>query len=340
MCIPLVTIGIINYNCLKFLEKSVEAYLNQSYENIEIIIVDDCSTDGSVNRMKELEHCHKNIRCIYHEKNSGGPSLAIQEIIQQAKGKYFQWIASDDYADKNAIQKFVDYLEQTNKDYVYCNFKVIDENNTVCSYWNYSLPTLNDMVYRIFTNCSGVIPMNGLYRLEFFRKKDITWSVYRNNEYSCDTINSLNFINNGMDYGMINEGLIYYRLHQNNYSHNIEQRIKTSFIVYDYIIKNFNEEIYLPAIEWNSSENREQLKNYVIASFFYKKISDFLKLESLPNHIKFNITKEKLKENLRVAIDEGSLYIHQGLAQGDTLTKELVELEKKYNEARICPPLL
>ncbi|QNU66875.1 glycosyltransferase family 2 protein [Ruminiclostridium herbifermentans] len=331
MLMPLVTIGIINYNCLKYLEKCVDSYLNQSYQNIEIIIVDDCSTDGSVDKIKELEHCHKNISCIYHEKNSGGPSQAIQEVIKQARGKYFQWIASDDYVNEDAIKKFVDYLEKTNKDYVYCKFNIIDENNTVRSRWNYSLPTLNEMVYRIFTNCSGVIPMNGLYRLEFFRKKDITWSVYRNNEYSCDTINSLNFIKNGMDYGIIKESLIYYRLHQNNYSHNIEHRIKTSFIVYDYIIKNFNEEIYFPAIDWKNSENREQLKNYIIASYFYKKITDFLKLETLPKHIKYSITKEKLAECVSAAIEEGRVYICQGLTQGDTLRKELVELEKSYN---------
>ncbi len=330
MCLPLVTVGIINYNCIKFLENCVESYLNQSYGNIEIIVVDDCSTDGSIEILKGLEKCNKNIRCIYHEKNSGGPSQAIQEIIQQAGGKYFQWIASDDYADSNTIQKFVDYLDKTNNDYVYCNFKIVNENNDVTSYWNYSHPALNDMVCRIFANASGVIPMNGLYRLDFFRGNGITWSIYRNNDHSCDTINSLNFVRNGMKYGMINESLIYYRLHQSNCSHNIEERIKSSLVVYDYIIKNFNEDIYLPAIEWNSSENREQLKNFSIASYFYKKITGYLNLEGIPRHLKYTISKEKIKECISGFIDEGMLYIHQGLKQGDTLRDELIELEKKY----------
>lgn len=331
MSIPLVTVGIINYNCISFLKNCVEAYLKQSYENIEIIIVDDCSVDGSVEIIKELEQCNKNISCIYHQKNSGGPSKAIQEIIQQAKGKYFQWIASDDYAESNAIEKFVDYLEKTDNDYAYCNFNIIDENNSVTAYWKYTHPTLNEMVYRIFANSSGIIPMNGLYRLEFFRKNGITWRVYRNNDHSCDTINSLDFIRNGMKYGLLNENLIYYRLHQNNCSHRLEERIKASLAVYDYIIKNFNEEIYLPAVEWNSSTNREQLKNYVIASFFYKKITDYLSLKAIPNHIKHTITEEKMKECIACFIDEGRLYIHEGLKQGDTLRNELFELEEKYN---------
>lgn len=330
MCLPLVTVGIINYNCIKFLENCVESYLNQSYRNLEIIIIDDCSTDGSIEILKKLEQCNENVRCIYHEKNSGGPSQAIQEIIQQAGGKYFQWIASDDYVQADAIEKFVDYLEKTNNDYVYCNFKIINENNEFTSCWNYSHPTLDDMVGSIFANASGVIPMNGLYRLDFFQKSGNTWSIYRNNDHSCDTINSLNFIRNGMKYGMINESLIYYRLHQNNCSHNLEERIKSSLVVYDYIIKNFNEAAYLPAIEWSSSENREQLKNYSIASHFYKKITEYMNLGGIPRHLKHTISKEQIKECMRVFIDEGMLYIHQGLTQGDTLRNELVELETEY----------
>lgn len=335
MCLPLVTIGIINYNCIRFLENCVNSYLNQTYKNIEIIIVDDCSTDGSVQRLKDLEQGNKNISCIYHEKNSGGPSQGIQEVIRQARGKYFQWIASDDYVEMDTIRKFVDNLEKTNNDYVYCNFKIIDENNTVISYWNYALPTLKDMVRSIFANASGIMPMNGLYRLDFFRKNHITWSVYRNNDHSSDTINSLYFVKNGMKYGMIYEGLIYYRLHQNNCSHNIEERIKTSLMVYDYIIKNFNEEMYLPAIDWNGSANREQLKIYQIASFFYKKITDLMNFGGIPRHIKHTINKETIGGCIRVFIDEGLMYIHQGLTQGDTLQTELAELEEKYKNLLI-----
>ncbi|PYG85783.1 glycosyltransferase involved in cell wall biosynthesis [Ruminiclostridium sufflavum DSM 19573] len=330
MCLPLVTIGIINYNCKKFLENCVQSYLKQSYDNIEIIIADDCSTDGSIEVIKELEKNNERIRGIYHNKNSGGPSQAIQEIIREAKGRYFQWLASDDYVEADEVQKLAEYLEKTGKDYAYCNFKIVNENNIVTSQWRYTLPTLDNMVYRIFTNCSGVIPMNGLYRLEFFRKNNITWIIYRNNDHSCDTINSLNFIMNGMKYGMVNEGLIYYRLHDSNCSHNVEQRIKTSLIVYDYIIKNFNEEIYLPDINWKGSSNREQLKNYTIASFLYTRMIDYVRSGGIPQHIKNNISGEKLKECMHTFIDEGMQYIQLGLTQGNVLHNELIEIEKKY----------
>lgn len=327
---PLVTIGIINYNCMKFLGKCIESYLNQSYKEIEIIIVDDCSTDGSTEILKEAEQNNENVRCIYHEKNSGGPSQGIQEIMIEAQGEYFQWIASDDYVENNSIHKFVDYLEETNQDYVYCNFNIVDENNTVKTHWNYTVPTLDEMIRKIFMNCSGVIPMNGLYRANFFRKNGIAWSVYRNNDYSSDTINSLQLIKNGMKYGMINESLINYRVHHDNYSHDIEVRIKTSITVYDYIIKNFNEAVYFPDIEWNRSTNREQLKNYTIASFFYNRMTGYMRFEGIPHYIKHTVTKEKIWECTEVFFEEGMRYIQVGLTQGDGLIKELIELEKKY----------
>lgn len=335
VCRPLVTVGIINYNCIKYLKNCVDSYLGQSYGNIEIILVDDCSTDGSVEVLKELEQNNENLRCICHDINSGGPSAAIQELIEQAQGKYFQWIASDDYPDSNAIESFVDNLEKTNNDYVYCNFKIIDESNKVTDYWRYTLPTLEEMVVRIFSNASGIMPMNGLYRMDFFKSKGITWSVYRNNDHSSDTINSLYFAKNGMKYGFINEPLINYRLHQSNCSHNIEARLRTSLMVYDYIIKNFSEETYFPAIDWKSVSYREQLKSYTLASYFYTRITGYMGLKGIPQHLKYSVTQEGLKECVRCFVEEGKLYIRQGLEQKGPYSKELLALEDKYNKLLI-----
>jgi len=335
LCKPLVTVGIINYNCIKYLENCVDSYLKQSYGKLEIIIVDDCSTDGSVEVLKELERNNENIRCIFHDVNSGGPSAAIREVIEQAKGKYFQWIASDDHAEANAIESFVDNLEKTNNDYVYCNFKIIDESNKVTAYWRYTLPTLEEMVLKIFSNASGIMPMNGLYRLDFFKSTGITWSVYRNNDHSSDTINSLYFVKNGMKYGFINEALINYRLHQSNCSHNIEARLNTSLMVYDYIIKNFSEEIYFPAVDWKGAAHREQLKNYTIASYFYSKITGYMSLKGIPAHLKYTVTQAGLKECAQCFIEEGTRYIRLGLEQEGRYKDDLLALEDKYNKLLI-----
>ncbi len=326
---PLVTIGIINYNGIRYLEKCVDSFLNQTYDNVEIIIIDDFSTDGCVEKLKAIEQKNHKIKCIFHKKNSGGPSQGIKEIIKGAKGKYFQWIASDDYVDAKAVEKFVDYLEKTGNDYVYCNFNIINEENKVINHWNYSVPLLDDMVYRIFTYCSGIIPMNGLYRLEFFHKNNLTWSTYRNNDHSSDTLNSLYFIKNGLKYGMVDESLIFYRIHDKNCSHNIEDRIKSSLSIYMYIIENFNEEIYLPYVKWDDS--RAVQKNYEIALFLYKKIISYSSFNGLPAYIKNNISRDKMIECLSEYVKEGLKYVEEGLAKEDASTG-LKQLEAKYLE--------
>lgn len=330
MNIPLVTIGIINYNCKMYLENCLMSYFNQSYKNLEIILIDDASTDGSVEILKAAEHAYKNIRCIYHEKNSGGPSQAIQEIIKEAQGEYFQWIASDDYVEKHTIQKFVDYLEETSDDYVYCNFSIVNENNSIIGHWNYSVPTLNEMACRIFKNCSGVLPMNGLYRTRFFHENNLTWCIYKDNDHSSDTINSLHFIKNGMKYGMIQECLINYRVHHDNCSHNIVERVKTSLSVYDYIINNFDASVYMPEIEWTKHTDRAQLKNYALASFFYDTLLRYMNLQGIPQHLKYSISKETLLECMEPYRKEGMKYLHEGLSQGDSFKNELKTLEDKY----------
>lgn len=327
---PLVTIGIIHYNNKQFLDKCLASYLNQTYRNLEIIIIDDCSTDGSQEYLQALAAEHEQIRCIYHEQNSGGPSLAIQEIIEHANGKYFQWIASDDFVELDAIDKFVNFMESTDNDYVYCNFKIVNQHHAITNYWNYKTPSHNQIVQHIFNHCSGIIPMNGLYRTDFFRKHRLTWIIYQGNDYSSDTLNSLHFIRHGMRYGMLPEHLINYRIHEHNGSHNLSKRIKTSLSVYNFIIENFDESIYFPSIDWDNQTNREQMKNYQLALFFYERIREMLQLQRVPKYIKYTISQQELSQAVKPYIETGLMYVCKGLNTENPFSTQSTALKLQY----------
>jgi len=206
---PLVTIGITNYNGNKYLSKCVDSFINQTYPNIEILLIDDCSTDGSDEIIRNYEKKHKNIRGIYHSLNSGGASKGIQEIISNAKGKYFQWIACDDFVERDAVYKFVEYLEENpSKDYVFSDFNIVNEDNIIVQQWNYQVHSKEEVIGRIFKSASGIIPMNCLHRLNFFKDNKINWIVYKNNDFSADTLNCLQLIKYNWNYGKVDVAFI------------------------------------------------------------------------------------------------------------------------------------
>jgi glycosyltransferase involved in cell wall biosynthesis len=325
---PLVTIGITNYNGKRYIKKCVESFLNQTYSNIELLLIDDNSTDGSKEMIQEYEINYSNIKAIYHETNSGGASKGVQEVIENAKGEYFQWIACDDYVQRNEVEIFVKYLEEnTDKDYVYCNFNIVDEYDALTGKWNYTILNNEAVIQHVFNTGSGIIPMNCLYRKSFFDKNRVNWVIYKENDFSADTLNTLHFIKYKWNYGMVEESLINYRIHSENASHNIEKRIKASAALYDYIIQNFNEEVYLPQVDWKTVSNREQKKLLCIAQFYYIQLQNHLNMSAIPDYLKFNIAKDQIDKFCTIFAKEGLIYTNKGLLKFDIYRNEFENMK-------------
>ena len=190
---PLVTVGIISYNNSRFLAKCIESVLNQTYKNIELIIIDDCSVDDSIEQIKLYEKKYSNIRAIFHEGNSGSPDRAIQETISEAKGKYLMWLSSDDYlATETAIYDFINNLVNDSElDYVYCNLKIVDIDGTYKNIWRYKQYSPEEIIECTFNRSgSGIIPINaGVYKTDFYRKNNLNWHEDKNNISANDTLN-------------------------------------------------------------------------------------------------------------------------------------------------------
>ncbi|MBP7859674.1 glycosyltransferase [Patescibacteria group bacterium] len=99
------------YNCEKYIKESVESIQNQTYKNIEHIIINDGSKDESLQIIKNLSSKYSNIKIINHKINKG-ISFSRNEGIAVAKGKYILWQDGDDIANKNRIKTQLEYLEQ------------------------------------------------------------------------------------------------------------------------------------------------------------------------------------------------------------------------------------
>ena len=122
------------FNAERSLRSCVESILSQSYENIEIWLIDDCSTDGSQDICLEYSREHYNINFLKTSKNSGGPACPRNIGIENAKGRYIAFIDSDDLWDARKISYQAVILDKYDSIKIVCsNATIIDsENQTRC----------------------------------------------------------------------------------------------------------------------------------------------------------------------------------------------------------------
>ena len=109
---PIVTVGMATYNGAKFLERSLRSILDSSYSNIELLIVDDGSTDDTVAIAKRAGDSR--IRIISNQTNIGLVRTR-QQIMNEARGVYLAWLDQDDIAYPNRIASQVAFLERNEK---------------------------------------------------------------------------------------------------------------------------------------------------------------------------------------------------------------------------------
>ena len=106
--------------------------LNQTYRDFEVIILDDCSTDNSVEIIREYLSSDKISQMVVNEKNSGSTFLQWEKGLSLARGKYI-WIAeSDDYADPAFLETLISLLEKTpGSSVAYSYSYLVDENGHI-----------------------------------------------------------------------------------------------------------------------------------------------------------------------------------------------------------------
>lgn len=129
---PLVTIGTLSYNTGKYVVKTLESIKGQNYHNFEHIIIDDCSTDNSIDLIDKWIN-ENDYQCIFikRTKNQGYHS-GLNEIINMANGDYICFV-SDDIWHPNKTRLLVDALEQNGSGYAvaYGDHNTIDESGNI-----------------------------------------------------------------------------------------------------------------------------------------------------------------------------------------------------------------
>ena len=187
------------YNDEKYLKQCVESVLTQTYTNLEIILVDDGSTDHTPEICEEYREKYDQIR-VLHKKN-GGVGSSRNAGLALATGEYILFIDNDDWLEKHHIEELYKLAKENNADIAAGNFNIFYEDTSTFSYWLnddtyfkkvYSIKEWFSLQYRTdFYNMSVVftVPWDKLYKRSLFKNivypEDApvednltTWKVY------------------------------------------------------------------------------------------------------------------------------------------------------------------
>lgn len=116
------------YNASRFLEQAVDSVLAQSHKNFELILVDDCSTDNSLELARSYEKLDSRIRVIESPVNQG-VAKTRNVGIAEARGEYIALLDSDDVWLDTKLEKQLDLIKRTGASIAYCSYDFIDEDN-------------------------------------------------------------------------------------------------------------------------------------------------------------------------------------------------------------------
>lgn len=232
---PKVSVIVPVYNVEKYLIKSLDSLVNQTLEDIEIIVVNDGSTDNSKKIIEIYKEKYKN-KIKYLEKTNGGLSDARNFGIPHATGEYIAFLDSDDYVELDTYEKMYNKAKEENADMVECDF-----------IWEYPNKTKIDTGI-IYTNkkemltYARVVAWNKLIKRDLLEKYKIEFPKglrYEDVEFFYKMVPYYNKVS------FVKEPLIHYIQREFSISKVQNERTKEIFEVLDNVIKYYkNKNLY------------------------------------------------------------------------------------------------
>lgn len=275
---PLVTVLLPVYNCEKYIAAAVQSILEQTYTHFELLIIDDCSTDTTLQICKSFDD--ERIQIIEKEKNTGYVN-SLNQGLKIAKGDYIARMDADDISLPTRFEKQVAFLEK-NKEIVLCGtaFKIIDTNTII------SVPEFNeDIVIGMLQECKIAHP-TVMLRFSFIKKHQLSYNTEMMPAEDYDLWVSM--LQNGKFHNL-QECLLEYRIHEAQISQvkNQIQKERALEIKVKHLQNN-----YLPLTLQEKEAYKKIITNSVVD---FKSIYSFLKLKKgILNH-KSNLNKKLLQ---------------------------------------------
>ncbi|KZZ58216.1 hypothetical protein A3762_08295 [Oleiphilus sp. HI0125] len=230
-----VSVVIPAYNRASYINQTVDSVLNQTYQNIELIVVDDASTDGT---FEKLQSYGEKITLLTHEGHQNkGQAASINLGLAKASGDYFAILDSDDFWELNKLDIQVDFLDK-NPDIglVYCNGYGVDSNGK--RYYDFydKDPCEQNDPNRVLLDCYILLPQNSLVRKEVYNQAGFFNEEYR----SAQDHDMLIRIAEVTKFAYLPDYVFNYRRHENSISvQNQDVRWNTGFKILEQAAKRY-----------------------------------------------------------------------------------------------------
>lgn len=225
------------YNTDKYLKKCIDSLLNQTESNIEILLLNDGSTDKS----EEIIKSYDDKRIVYIKKDNTGIGSTRNIGIEKAKGEYLMFIDSDDYTAPSCVEEMYTKAKQDDCDIVISDYYE-DRNGKMSeikfpTFKNTSLKEYPDIIKNI-----NLGPCNKIYRKDLFKDKNNRFEEklkYEDAPFVCKMLISANKI------GKIDKCLSYYVIHENSQTTHRDKKMFDILKISDIIIKDLSKYDYM-----------------------------------------------------------------------------------------------
>lgn len=272
---PKVSIIVALYNKEKYIKKCLKSLVNQTLKDIEIIVVNDCSTDKSLDVVKSLDD--KRIKVINNKKNKG---IGITRNIGVAKatGEYIGFVDADDYVEKDMYEKYYNYAKEYNLDLLTSDyFKIINNKKEYFKVDNFKITNIeknNNII-----NLINYGPCNKLFKRDLIINNNIIFSETTKFE---DVIFVAKAIRYSKNIRYLNEAYYNYVIHSLSETTTVDKRTFDIFEVLDNVndiysnlygtkeLEYFNiNEVTRYMLKQRYVSNKKERENFIDSGYSY-----------------------------------------------------------------------
>ena len=281
-----VSVIIPTYNNDKYLGKCIDSVLKQTYKNIEIIIINDGSTD----KTDFVVEKYKDERIKYYKNKNQGIGKSRNYGIKQSSGEYLMFVDSDDYINENAVEEMIKKITSDNLDMLICDFYKVENEIEEVKLIDFDYCSISDKPELLLE--INLSPWNKIYKKDLIIRNKIFFNEklkYEDVEFVIDCLIKAKKI------GKLNKILYYYVIHKKSETTIRDEKCFDIIKVINGVRKKYADKYYLKdtmnrltvqiltnyTIQQRYQLNKNVATNFINSAFLYLKenVKDYKKMK-------------------------------------------------------------